>query len=112
MYYFFPFIPLIYIWLGWALYVFVMGIYRAYLDKRLKGLNLIMAAPIAVFAIIMDVAANLFLAPILFLDLPKELLVTSRFKRYMAQEAGWRKRVSTYICENMLDIFDPRGDHC
>ena len=104
---------LAYVWAFWALYVLSMGLYRAYLLKRLIGFTKVLAYPIVVFAGAVDVVANLTLANILFLDLPHELLVTTRLKRYKAGDiTGWRYALANYICENMLDVFDPSGDHC
>jgi hypothetical protein len=38
--------------------------------------------------------------------------VTDRLQRYVSQRYGWRYRWAKYFCDNTLDIFDPRGDHC
>lgn len=89
-----------------------MGIYRAKLKGNLKGLNLIFAYPIVILAVIVDVFFNLVVAPVVFLDFPREMLVTTRLQRYMAGEEGWRKNIANYICNSILDIFDPDGDHC
>jgi hypothetical protein len=101
-----------FLWMFWALFVFTMGIYRAVLADRLKGLNYVLALPIVVVAITVDVLANLVIAPIVFLDVPREFLVTSRLVRYMAGPSGWRRTIAAFICDNMLDIFDPTGNHC
>ncbi len=101
-----------FLWMFWALYVFAMGIYRAQLAGRLKGVNFVLALPIVIVALAVDVITNLVIAPIVFLDVPRELLVTSRLIRYMAGPAGWRRTVAMYICDNMLDVFDPNGNHC
>lgn len=102
------------VWVFWALYVFAMGVYRAYLDDRLRGLNYVFAAPIFLVAALVDVFFNLVVAPIVFLDLPREWLVTQRLQRYIAKgpKAGFRYRWAKIICDGVLDPFDPRGDHC
>ena len=100
------------LWLFWALYVFTMAVYRAKLAGRLRGINRVMAAPLVLQAAAVDVIANIVVAPIVFLDPPRELLVTSRMKRYMAHEGGWRKRWAEWLCNSVLDPFDPDGDHC
>lgn len=100
------------IWLFWALYVFSMGIYRAKLAGRLKGLNLVFAFPIVLLAVLVDVFSNIFIAPLLFWDWPRETLVTARLQRYRKHPNGWRRRIAERICEGMLDVFDPDGDHC
>lgn len=104
---------LLYIYLLWALYVLVMGFYRAKLSGRLNGLNLVLAYPIYLFGLVVDAISQFTLASFIFLELPKrgEWLVTSRLKRHMAGY-GWRRRLAKYICDHILDPFDPKGDHC
>lgn len=68
--------------------------------------------PVVGFGYLMDVAANLFIAPLVFLDWPREALVTARLIRYKRTDTGWRNRLATFICEHLLDVFDPTGDHC
>lgn len=103
---------LAYLYAFWCAYVLVMGIYRAHLSRRLVGLNKVLALPVVGFGYLMDVAANLFIAPLVFLDWPREALVTARLIRYKRTDTGWRNRLATFICEHMLDVFDPTGDHC
>ena len=100
------------VWAFWALYVFTMGLYRAKLDGRLSGLNLVFGYPVVILAALVDVFFNLIVAPFVFLDIPREWLVTMRLKRYMAGPASWRRTIAEYICDRVLDIFDPTGDHC
>ncbi len=103
---------LAYLYTFWCAYVLVMGIYRAHLSQRLVGLNKVLALPVVGFGYLMDVAANLFIAPLVFLDRPREALVTARLIRYKRTDTGWRNRLATFICEHLLDVFDPTGDHC
>lgn len=103
---------LAYLYAFWCAYVLVMGIYRAHLSQRLVGLNKVLALPVVGFGYLMDVAANLFIAPLVFLDRPREALVTARLIRYKRTDTGWRNRLATFICEHLLDVFDPTGDHC
>lgn len=102
-------------WVFWAMYVFVMGMYRAKLNGRLGGVNYYMGYPVFAIGMLTDILFNLTLAVLIFLDLPRETLVTSRLKRYMAQgeqDGGWRYRLAKWFCDNLLDPFDPTGDHC
>lgn len=89
-----------------------MGLYRAHLSHRLRGLNAVLALPFVLLGLVLDVFANIIIAPLVFLDLPRELLVTTRLIRYKKTESGWRYRFACAICEGMLDVFDPTGDHC
>lgn len=101
-----------YLYAFWCAYVLVMGIYRAHLAHRLVGLNKAMAMPVVAIAYAMDVAANWVIAPLVFLDMPREALVTARLIRYKRGDYGWRRRVADFICDHLLDVFDPTGDHC
>lgn len=103
---------LAYLYAFWCAYVLVMGIYRAHLSKRLTGLNRALAYPVVIAGALMDVAANWIIAPIIFLDRPREAFVTQRLVRYKAEDQGWRGALAELICDRMLDIFDPSENHC
>lgn len=114
------------LWAFWCLYVFGMGIYRAWLMHRLKGMSAIMAAPIIAVALVVDAAAQFTLFALAFLEIPPmrrymigrlsiklpELLVTHRLRRYSRGGMGWRTHLAHKICQHLLDPFDPTGAHC
>lgn len=99
-------------WILWAFYVMVMGLYRAHLDNRLTPVTKVLAYPWVFAGLVIDVAVNLTVANIVFLELPSELLVTDRLKRLIKTDDGWRAKNANWICNNLLDIFDPTGNHC
>lgn len=101
-----------FLWAFWGMYVLVMGIYRAHLSHRLKGLVLVLSLPFVAIGCTMDVFANMTIASIAFLEPPREWLVTDRLQRHMYKSAGWRFWLAKYICDHLLDVFDPSGDHC
>jgi hypothetical protein len=104
---------LMYVWLGWGMYVLIMGIYRAHLDGRLNLMTKCLGAPFILIGFAMDVLANIFVATILFAELPGEWLVTTRLTRYMHRAPGtWRGELARAICVDLLDLFDPSGTHC
>jgi hypothetical protein len=90
------------LWLG---FVFTMHI-KAQWDK-LPLASKILGAPPAVLAYLLDVAVNWFVATVVFLDLPREATLTHRLQRY---KHGWRRTVARFVCEQLLNPFDP--DHC
>jgi hypothetical protein len=98
----------------WNLYVYSMGIYRAFLQKRLKGLSLVMSAPILALMFAIDVLMQFTLAWLVFWDRPAkgEWFVTGRLRRYIKQGEGWRYRLADVMCKYLLDPFDPTGAHC
>lgn len=101
-----------YLWLFWLAFVTVMGFYRAHLAGRLYGASLILAAPVVVLGIVLDVLANVFLATVIFLEPPSEWLVTSRLAKYIKRPNDWRSTVALWVCTHLLDPFDPNGTHC
>lgn len=102
----------LYAYLGWLLYILVMGVYRAHLCRRLSGVTKALLLPVVVVALLSDCLGNVVIATALFLDPPREALFTDRLKRYKAESFGWRGAVADLICEHLLDVFDPTGDHC
>jgi hypothetical protein len=104
----------LYMYVFWCAYIAVMGVYRAYLSNRLFGITKILSIPLVIVGLIIDVFAQYTIAVIIFLDAPqwKEHLVTLRLIRYVNKETGWRNKLASYICKNLLDVFDPSGNHC
>lgn len=103
-----------YLVLFFYMYILVMGIYRAHLQKKLKGFVFALCLPAVIVGILFDVFANLLIATIVFWQLPRELLVTDRLIKIKSNplEHWKRKYIAQYICDNLLDVFDPNGDHC
>lgn len=102
---------ILFLWATWYMYVLVMGLYRAHLTKRLSPTQLVLAAPALLVGYAMDILCNLTVACLIFRDIPREWLVTDRLERYK-QGDGWRQEWADWICTNLLDPFDPSGDHC
>jgi len=92
----------------WFFYIAIMG-----LKERRAQLHPI-ARAVAYYglalALALDVALNLT-ASLVLLDLPRELMFTGKLKR-LKRGGGWRARLASWICERMLDQFDPDGKHC
>lgn len=96
----------------WLLYVLVMGLYRAKLQGRLSPVSLVLGFPAYALGYLLDVLVQLTIASVLFLELPREGLVTGRLTRHIKRGHGWRRDLSRWICSHLLDPFDPRGTHC
>jgi hypothetical protein len=93
------------LWLLWLGYVFTMHV-KAQWD-RLHWSAKALGAPVAILAYCLDVLVNLTLATVVFADRPREATLTKRLHRY---RAGWRNTVARFICQHLLNPFDP--DHC
>ena len=96
----------------WALYLLVMGLYRARLAGRLSRVAMVLGMPFLVVGYIADVLVNMTVATVLFVELPREGLVTGRLERHIEHGSGWRRKLATWICNHLLDPFDPNGSHC
>lgn len=95
----------------WLFYLAVMNLKRA---RDNVGLTLpvrILGYPILFIGLLLDFLLNMTLCTILFLELPKETLVTGRLKRHI-KSTGWRSKLAGWLCSNFLDTFDPSGCHC
>ena len=103
---------LVALWVFWNLFIYMMGVYRAFLSGRLKGLSLAMAAPVLAVAFVVDFLMQMTVFNVIFWEVPRELLVTNRLRRMMSGPNGWRRRLAEYLCMHLLDPFDPTGAHC
>jgi hypothetical protein len=104
---------LLYLYLFFGLYILVMGLYRAHLEKALTKPGYVLGAPWLLLGALVDVLANLIIFPFIFLERPKEWLVTTRLRRHMdGEQEGFRYRFARAICKKLLNAFDPRGKHC
>lgn len=123
-----------FLWVFWAFYVLVMGIYRAHLAGRLGPVTFCLSLPFVVFGVLIDALAQFTFASVFFWQRPHlalaprvftfrgrafvvrvpsgDWLVTARLQRYVAQGSGWRFSAANWVCDNLLDVFDPSGDHC
>ncbi len=110
-----------YLLLFWYLYILIMGLYRAYLDKRLNGVALYLAMPALIIGYAVDILSNWTVAAIWFREWPefrfawqKPDLVTDRLQRYLSPQYpdGHNKEYARLICGQLLDPFDPTGSHC
>lgn len=95
----------------WVFYLAVMNLKRARDAGYLVGFVYYLAQPVVLVGILTDIFVNLFVCSLIFLERPRESLVTSRLKRHINSE-GWRSSVAAWICVNLLNKFDPSGNHC
>jgi hypothetical protein len=89
-----------------------MALYRAKKEKKLTKVALVLGYPILIVGAILDFIVNISIFTLLFAELPKELLVTHRLTRHIKTGTGYRYKMAKWICENLLDHFDPSNTHC
>ena len=95
----------------WCHYVTVMALKRAKDAGTLSTAALVLGAPIAVTGIVLDALINIVVCTVILMEFPREWMVTSRLSRHK-RAGGWRGVIAAWICENLLDAFDPDGCHC
>lgn len=88
-------------------YVAVMSFKRKWEQLSLRAR--IAAAPQVIIGILLDVILNILMSPI-FLEFPRELLLTSKLQRFRKTGSGYRLRLADSLCENWLNPFDE--NHC
>ena len=103
---------LVAIYVVWTLYLAIMSLASARAANKLPAWAYRLAIPILAVGYVSDFLLNMLVASVLFLELPRELLVTGRLSRHIKADSGWRKSVAQWICKNLLDFADPKGCHC
>jgi len=96
----------------WILYVFTMHVKKVL--PNLGPVAKAMAWPAVIVGVLLDWVVNMALT-LAFWDPPGEWkeLTTGRLKRYHEPStAAWRTAVAEWMCDHVLDPFDPEGDHC
>lgn len=77
-------------------------------DGKLSAIQWLIAGPIVVAGVVLDVFVNLVIATVLFLDWPQELMLTARLQRYLDKPHtyGWRAKVARWLKPH-LNRHDP-----
>lgn len=98
-----------YVFLCWVWYLAVMNL-KAQRDQLIGCARWLAKLTLAI-GLVLDFFLNVIVATLVFLDLPREATVTKRLSRYCG-DCGWRSRLAFWICNRLLDPFDPEGKHC
>lgn len=100
------------IYLLWVFYLAVMALWRAHREKTIGPVALVPGYFTLAIGAALDVLVNLTIMSLVFVERPRELLVTKRLQRHIKQGNGWRTHLARWLCHNLLNPFDPTGDHC
>lgn len=97
----------------WVQYLAVMRLQEVRDAGKLPDEAMPFAKTVLYVGLLWDCFYNLTWASIIFLDLPRELLVTQRLERYRYSDgvAPWRIRLTEWFSRVLLDPFDPSGLH-
>jgi hypothetical protein len=96
----------------WVMYLAVMNLERARDAGTLTPHARALGTPLLFLGLLVDFLYNVVVLTVLFLELPRELLVTARVSRHKKDGRGFRKALATWFCVNLLDPYDPDGCHC
>ena len=99
----------------WIAFLSVMALKSARDSGKLTKTSEVLAMPLLVVGWLLDFSLNMA-STVIFLDLPKEWLLTIRCDRYLSlvNPTGlslYRQRFARQLCKNLLDPFQS-GGHC
>ena len=99
------------LWLLAVFYIAVMNIKRVRDRGELTKLMYVFGMPMLWIGLVLDLIANVLIFTVLFLEFPREPLVTGRLKRHKYHGTGWRHRLALFF-ERHIDPFeDKTGGH-
>lgn len=96
----------------WVFYLAVMNLNQARLRGTLPKAALVVAYPVLWIGLFLDFSLNMLVMTVVLLEIPREWLVTPRVARHKFYGSGYRKVVAAWMCDTLLDPFDPAGCHC
>ena len=96
----------------WVFYLAVMCLWRAHKQGAISKPAIVPAYVTLAVGAAIDCLVNITVMSVLFLEPPRQLLVTQRLQYQIKHGDGWRKALARWICRNYLNAFDPTGDHC
>jgi hypothetical protein len=108
-------LSILFLYAFWGLFVLSMGLYKAYLNKQLSPITKAMAIPYVALMAAIDFIANYTIFVVLFMEFPafKDYMVTYRLRTILIKnEPDYRLKIAKFLCEKLLNPFDPRGNHC
>jgi hypothetical protein len=99
------------LYLLWLLFLAVMSLQRARDAGTLPQPAYYLGLPPLYIGLTLDCLVNLVIGTLIFCEIPQEWTVSARVSR-LEKTDGWRSKVAHWICANLLNVFDPSGQHC
>lgn len=103
-------LPPLLLWLTWGAYLSVMHLKAARDAGRLTPAAKVLGYPWLAVGLLLDVVFNVVVGSLLFAELPREFLFTTRVSR-LNDRPGRRGDLARWFCSQLLDPFDA-GGHC
>lgn len=96
----------------WVFYLAVMALIPH--RHNLRPVAKVHAYALLAVGLVLDAILNVVVASVMFLEPPsiKRLLLTARISHHVTRDHGWRTTLARWLCEHLLDQFDPNGKHC
>lgn len=95
----------------WVWFLAVMQL--AAKRDQLHSVVLALATLVLWIGLVLDFILTVVVGTLIFLSWPREWKFTDRLKRHLMREsADWRYREARWICDRLLNPFDPKGRHC
>lgn len=104
-------IGLMSLYILWIMYLAIMNLSRAKKNNALSKPAYYLGLPLLIFGYLLDVAFNWVFGTVMFLEPPREGVLTRRLKRHYKKD-NWQGKLARWLCSNLLDAFDPSGKHC
>ena len=100
-------------WVLWIFYLAVMSLFRANANNTLTWQAKVLGYPVLIIGVLLDAMLNIFLLSVILFERPYEWLITKRLTRHIKNGIGWRYKLALWVCQHLLNPFDPdqRG-HC
>lgn len=101
------------LYLLWVLFLGVMNLARVYQAGALGPVAHALAWPLLVAAYALDIAVNITLGTVLWLELPNinRLTLSARLDHLIKFGNGWRRRFAFWFVDTLLEPFDTTGGH-
>jgi predicted transporter len=101
------------IYLTWVFFAAVMNVKRVRDAGKLTRTAWMLGMLTLAIGLVLDLAVNWLIAPVLFLELPRagEWLLSARITRLVAGGTGWRATLALWMRMQLLDEIDPGGVH-
>lgn len=101
------------LYLLWVLFLGVMNLARVYAAGALGPIAHALAWPLLVVAFALDIAINVTLGTVLWLQLPnlRRLTLSARLDHLIKFGSGWRRRWAFWFVDTLLEPFDTTGGH-
>jgi hypothetical protein len=96
--------------LTWLMYIQVMAALRVW--NSLHWFAKAHLLPLAPPFLLLDVAVNIIIGSLLFLERPRWWTLSERLHYHAISNHGWKTYLAAWLCRNLLNPFDPDGHHC